>query len=225
MCGGEILTRRFAPTSPASGRGGCGGVHRTARSGLRGVACTAVQHADACRSSPASPSMAAIPGGRAIRFDALVRTAFRRDKRRDKGFGPALGAAAPLLLSPRTSSAPSDWRIPRTALRMQRALIDGIADAARNARPARADAITAWQESAAAPGAAREACHNHRPPRHTGAATGRMTPCCWARSPTISPARPISAPCWCAAACAPCSSSACRSRAIQHPTPMPSSSR
>ena len=46
-----------------------------------------------------------------------------------------------------TASAPSDWRIPRTALRMQRALIDGTADAARNARPAQADAITEWQEA------------------------------------------------------------------------------
>jgi hypothetical protein len=82
--------------------------------------------------------------------DALVRTAFRRDMRRDKGFGPALGTAAPNVLTVRgraTASAPSDWRIPRTALRMQRALIDGTADAARNARPAHADAITVWQEA------------------------------------------------------------------------------
>ena len=31
--------------------------------------------------------------------DALVRTAFRRDMRRDKGFGPALGTAAPTVLT------------------------------------------------------------------------------------------------------------------------------
>jgi SAM-dependent methyltransferase len=79
-------------------------------------------------------------------YDALVRTAYRRDMRRDKGFGPALGVAAPHVLGA-TLSAPSDWRIPRTALRMQRALIDSTADAARNACPARADAITAWQEA------------------------------------------------------------------------------
>ena len=81
-------------------------------------------------------------------LDTLVRTAFRRDMRRDKGFGPALGAAATGVLATRglvTASAPSDWRIPRTALRMQRELIDGIADAARSAHPARAIAITAWQ--------------------------------------------------------------------------------
>lgn len=85
--------------------------------------------------------------------DALVRSAFRHDQRRDKSFGPALGATAPAValqaLAARgfvTASAPTDWRIPRTALRMQRALIDGAADAARNARPARSRAITAWQE-------------------------------------------------------------------------------
>lgn len=66
--------------------------------------------------------------------DARVRTAFRRDQRRDKGLGPALGTTAPRVALDRlaargfvTSSAPSDWRIPRTALRMQRALIEGIA--------------------------------------------------------------------------------------------------
>jgi hypothetical protein len=83
-------------------------------------------------------------------LDILVRAAFRRDMRRDKGFGPALGTGAPRVLATRglvSASAPSDWRIPRTALRMQRALIDGIADAARNARPGRAIAISAWQEA------------------------------------------------------------------------------
>ena len=95
--------------------------------------------------------------------------------RRDKGFGPALGTsrAPQCALCARgfvTASAPSDWHIPRTALRMQRALIDGAADAARNARPAHADAITDVAGGASAAGAARQACHNHRPPRHTGPA-------------------------------------------------------
>ena len=64
--------------------------------------------------------------------DAAVRAAFRRDQHRDKGFGRALGPTAPSFalraLAERgfvTASAPSDWRIPRTALRMQRALIEG----------------------------------------------------------------------------------------------------
>jgi hypothetical protein len=84
-------------------------------------------------------------------YDALVRSAFRHDMRRNKGFGPALGMAAPSItlriLSERgftTASAPSDWRIPRTALGMQRALIDGAADAARPAHPT---AVTTWQEA------------------------------------------------------------------------------
>ena len=82
--------------------------------------------------------------------DTLVRAAFHRDMRRDKGFGPALGITAPRALAAHsrvTASASSDWRIPRTALRMQRALIDGAADAARNARPAHATAIASWQEA------------------------------------------------------------------------------
>lgn len=64
--------------------------------------------------------------------DARVRAAFRRDQLRDKGFGRALGPSAPgfalRALAARgyvTASAPSDWHVPRTALRMQRALIDG----------------------------------------------------------------------------------------------------
>jgi hypothetical protein len=78
--------------------------------------------------------------------DALVLGAFRRDMRRDKGFGPALGTSASSAFAA-TASAPSDWRVPRTALGMQRALIDGTAGAARNARPSQAAAITAWQEA------------------------------------------------------------------------------
>jgi len=86
--------------------------------------------------------------------DALIRSAFRHDQRRDKGFGPALGITAPSValraLSARgfaTASAPTDWRVPRTALRMQRALIDGAADAAREANPAHSRAIDDWQEA------------------------------------------------------------------------------
>jgi SAM-dependent methyltransferase len=88
------------------------------------------------------------------RIDTRVRAAFRRDQRRDKGFGPALGSAAPWVamqaLAARgfvTVSAPTDWHVPRTALRMQRALIEGAAAAARNARPSHAAAIADWQEA------------------------------------------------------------------------------
>jgi SAM-dependent methyltransferase len=84
--------------------------------------------------------------------DAFVATAFRRDQRRDKGFGPALGGTAPAValraLTARgfaTASAITDWRVPRTALAMQRALIEGTASAARTAAPQRAATIEQWQ--------------------------------------------------------------------------------
>jgi SAM-dependent methyltransferase len=84
-------------------------------------------------------------------FDALVRSAFRRDMCRDKGFGSALGTGASAIalraLAARgflVASAPSDWRIPPGALRMQRALIDGTADVARSVH---GTAVTAWQEA------------------------------------------------------------------------------
>lgn len=64
--------------------------------------------------------------------DVRPRAAFRRDQFRDKGTGRALGptawAYALRSLAARgfvTASAPSDWHIPRFALGMQRALIDG----------------------------------------------------------------------------------------------------
>jgi hypothetical protein len=86
--------------------------------------------------------------------DAIVRSAFRRDQRRDKGIGPALGAAAPSVALKAfaardfaTASAPTDWRVPRAALRMQRALVDGAADAARDESPAHSRAIADWQEA------------------------------------------------------------------------------
>jgi hypothetical protein len=65
---------------------------------------------------------------------------------RDKGFGAALGTRAWKAVTRVSASAPSDWRIPGTALRMQRGLIDSTADAARAACPAKARAITQWQE-------------------------------------------------------------------------------
>jgi hypothetical protein len=79
-------------------------------------------------------------------LDARVRAAFRRDQRRDKGFGPALGIAASSAALRAlaahgffTASAPSDWRIPRTMLGMQRALIEGTVAAAGG--------VSVWQEA------------------------------------------------------------------------------
>jgi hypothetical protein len=86
--------------------------------------------------------------------DPVVYAAFRRDQRQDKGFGPALGidasAATLKVLAARgfmTSSAPADWHVPHSALSMQRALIDGTADAARTGSPWSVRTITQWQET------------------------------------------------------------------------------
>lgn len=84
--------------------------------------------------------------------DATVATGFRRDQRRDKGFGPALGLHAPSValraFAARgfaVASAPTDWRVPRPALRMTQALVRGTADAARRALPVHHAAIAEWE--------------------------------------------------------------------------------
>jgi SAM-dependent methyltransferase len=84
--------------------------------------------------------------------DRRIEAAFRRDQSRDKGVGPALGARASgratTLLAARgfaVRAAPSDWRIPRGALTMLRALVEGTADAARRAAPRQAPAIDTWE--------------------------------------------------------------------------------
>ncbi len=86
--------------------------------------------------------------------DAVVTKAFRRDQRRDKGSGPASATAASSAalraFAARgfaTASAPTDWHVPRTSLRMLRALIEGTAQAARNAAPARDASIAAWEST------------------------------------------------------------------------------
>ena len=90
----------------------------------------------------------------AHRADPILRAAFRRDQLRDKGLGRALGPAAPARMLAalaengfRTRSAPSDWRIPATALAMLRETIAGRAEAARSASPARTGAIDLWAAS------------------------------------------------------------------------------
>jgi SAM-dependent methyltransferase len=84
--------------------------------------------------------------------DAIVAAGFRRDQGRDKGFGRALGVHAPSValrtLAARgfaVTSAPADWRVPGSALRMTRTLVRGTADAARAALPARHAAIAGWE--------------------------------------------------------------------------------
>jgi len=85
-------------------------------------------------------------------LDACVRAGFRRDQGRDKGFGPALGPHAPAMLHAALAargfavdSAPSDWRIPASALTMLGELVPGHAAAAARAHPAQGRVIDAWR--------------------------------------------------------------------------------
>lgn len=89
--------------------------------------------------------------------DGLLRRAFRRDQRRDKGFGPALGTRAPALLAGAfrrrgfcVLRAPSDWRIGRAEAAMLGALVDGDAEGALGTAPREAARIAAWRAVRAA---------------------------------------------------------------------------
>lgn len=74
--------------------------------------------------------------------DALVQRLFRRDQMRDKGFGPAVGSAAPWRLASglrgqgyRVRLRRSDWRIGPQDRAMLDRMIDGFAAAATAAGP------------------------------------------------------------------------------------------
>ncbi|HEV2547930.1 MAG TPA: class I SAM-dependent methyltransferase [Stellaceae bacterium] len=89
--------------------------------------------------------------------DAIVRAAFARHQRRDKGFGPALGPDAPRYLAAALAAAgfaittaPSDWQVGSSDQAMLRALVGAEAAAAGEAAPESAGAITAWQTRRAA---------------------------------------------------------------------------
>ncbi len=89
--------------------------------------------------------------------DAIVRAAFARHQRRDKGFGPALGPDAPGHLAAAlaaagfaVTTAASDWQIGTADQAMLRALVAAEAAAAVAAAPEDATAIAAWRERRAA---------------------------------------------------------------------------
>lgn len=86
-------------------------------------------------------------------LDTHVRAAIARDQARDKGFGPALGAAAPAALINALSrrgyavtAQPSDWRLDADDAALARALIAGWQKAAASQRPDIAAHIDAWAE-------------------------------------------------------------------------------
>lgn len=82
--------------------------------------------------------------------DALIRDLINAHQRRDKGFGPALGPAAPSALLDqlqhrgyRCLSGDSAWHVQTSPL--VTALIDGWSCAALEQAPHHADAIQLWQ--------------------------------------------------------------------------------
>jgi len=90
------------------------------------------------------------------RHDATVSALFGAHQRRDKGFGPALGARGASELRRalraagwRVHTARSDWlldgRTDPRARALQRAMVDGIATAACEQEPAAAATVRAWQ--------------------------------------------------------------------------------
>lgn len=87
-----------------------------------------------------------------IEEDAIVAEGFAQHQRRDKGFGPALGGAAPALLEKlfrergyRIERATSDWRLGAGESALLGALIEGEATAAREAVPERTAEIGRWE--------------------------------------------------------------------------------
>ena len=85
-------------------------------------------------------------------LDRTVLHAFRRDQCRNKGFGPALGPRAPLVLqaalaarSFSVASAASDWHIPRAAIAMLDEFVHGHARVAMRQLPAHRTAVAAWE--------------------------------------------------------------------------------
>ncbi|WP_066265747.1 class I SAM-dependent methyltransferase [Hydrogenophaga palleronii] len=89
-------------------------------------------------------------------LDASVGARFAAHQRRDKGFGPALGAqavpslqAALLAHGYRVFTASSDWRVPGdggAGSALMAALIEGMASAAAEQQPAHAAEVLAWRE-------------------------------------------------------------------------------
>jgi len=83
--------------------------------------------------------------------DAMVQRLFRRDQARDKGFGPALGEAAPWRLASdlrghgyRVHLRRSDWRIGPEDRAMLERMVDGFAAAAVSGSLENQETIAGW---------------------------------------------------------------------------------
>lgn len=83
--------------------------------------------------------------------DALVTGLFHRDMRRDKGFGDALGTAAPRRIAEileqleyRVLAEPSDWRLGAADAEMLRRMIEDFAQAARRQEEGASPDIADW---------------------------------------------------------------------------------
>ena len=86
--------------------------------------------------------------------DLAIRLAFRRDQRRDKGLGLALGIDAARVAEKvlaksgfETFTASSDWRIPRGERSLGRLFARMTAEAARRAATGRAGKIAEWTKA------------------------------------------------------------------------------
>jgi hypothetical protein len=85
--------------------------------------------------------------------DELVHGLFSQHQRRDKGFGPALGSQAAAVALQQMACADykalqtcTDWVIDGAlAPEMQRAMVEGMADAALEQDPAARDAVQCWK--------------------------------------------------------------------------------
>lgn len=85
--------------------------------------------------------------------DAEVRHLVNEHQKTDKGFGPALGPEAAAWAMELLSTSDydvrherSDWVLTLDETELQRQLVDGWANAAREIAPARASAVNAWRE-------------------------------------------------------------------------------
>lgn len=84
-------------------------------------------------------------------FDATVRTLFNAHQRGDKGFGPALGPAAPAHMEKslrglgfQVETARSDWVLDAADSALQTALLEGFAGAALELEPGQEAEIRDW---------------------------------------------------------------------------------